>query len=425
MKRKTIGLLFCSCSLVLAIALIAQNGVTEAPAGFDTPVVRNNPGLSSVSNGIAEPTGDTFANDQAFFEKQEDANDGIGPVFNASSCVNCHANPVTGGASQITELRVGHLDANGNFANPTVPINGGTDTITGRSLVNDRAVCPEAQEHVPATEPIRALRAVLNTLGDGFVEAIDDSTLIAIAQSQPAQSNGRIAGEAIKVPVLEAPGQTRVGRFGWKDQHSSLLSFVGDAYLNEMGVTNRLRPIDSTSVCKTTDDIEDKPDALGLANIDHFTQFIRGTKAPPRDAMLVASADTQAGQRIFESIGCNVCHVESITTAPAGTAINGGTFTVPDALGNKVIHPFGDFLLHDVGTGDRIVQGGPPDTASKLRTAPLWGLRTKSRFMHDLGSLTLEQAIGRHRGEAREVARRFGELTDQERRQIMTFLQSL
>jgi len=232
MLRKTV---YCLCGVVVAVTLIAQNSSTEAPAGFDTPANRLNPGSGSASNGIVEPNGDTFANDQAFFEKQEDAHDGVGPVFNAASCVSCHANPVTGGASQITEIRAGHLDASGNFVNPSVPINGGANMITGRSLINDRALCPEAQEHVPATETIRALRAVLNTLGDGFVEAIDDSSLITIAHGQPSQSKGVIAGQVIQVPVLEAPGQTRVGRFGWKNQHSSLLSFVGDAYLNEMG----------------------------------------------------------------------------------------------------------------------------------------------------------------------------------------------
>src|SRR5207302_8965140 len=217
-------------------------------------------------------------------------------------------------------------DANGNFVNPTVPINGGADQIGGRSIVNDRAVIPEAQEHIPVTENIRALRAALNTLGDGFVEAIDDSTLLAIAARQPEISAGRIHGKAIEVPVLEAPGESRVGRFGWKDQHSSLLSFVGDAYLNEMGITNRLRPKDVTTVCKTTADIEDTPDNLGLANIDHFTQFIRGTKAPPRDLALAATPDAKAGQHIFAEIGCNICHVESLTTAAAGTIINGGRF---------------------------------------------------------------------------------------------------
>src|SRR5260221_13505033 len=170
----------------------------------------------------------------------------------------------------------------------------GAAAITGRSIVTDRAVVPEAQEHIPVTEDIRALRAALNTLGDGFVEAIDDSTLLAIAARQPEISAGRIHGEAIEVPLLEAPGESRIGRFGWKDQHSSLLSFIGDAYLNEMGVTNRLRPVDETNIGKVTADPEDVPDSLGLADIDHFAQFVRGTKAPPRNAELAASADAQA-----------------------------------------------------------------------------------------------------------------------------------
>jgi CxxC motif-containing protein (DUF1111 family) len=101
--------------------------------------------------------------------------------------------------------------------------------------------------------------------------------------------------------------------------------------------------------------------------------------------------------------------VKTITTAPPGTALDGGAFTVPEALGNKVIHPFGDFLLHDVATGDGIVQAGLQDTADKMRTAPLWGLRMKSRFMHDLTSLTLEEAIDRHKGEAQQVTLRFRE----------------
>jgi len=309
--------------------------------------------------------------------------------------------------------------------NPTIPIDDGANTITGRSIVNDRAVIPQAQEHIPARENIRALRAALNTLGDGFVEAIDDATLEAIAANQPAVSDGRIHGQAILVPVLEASGQTRIGRFGWKDQHSSLLSFVADAYLNEMGVTNRLRPKDTTTVGKITADPEDVPDSLGLADIDHFAQFIRGTKVPPRDAVLAATADAQAGQALFQSIGCATCHVSTILTAPSGTVINGGAFTVPEALGNKTIHPYGDFLLDDIDTGDGIVQGGPADTRNKLRTAPLWGLRMKARFMHDLKSLTLENAVERHQGEAAGVEGRFEELGAVEKQQLFVFLSSL
>jgi CxxC motif-containing protein (DUF1111 family) len=100
-------------------------------------------------------------------------------------------------------------------------------------------------------------------------------------------------------------------------------------------------------------------------------------------------------------------------------------FTVPEALGDKIIHPFSDFLLHDIGTGDGIVQVGPQDTANKLRTAPLWGLRTKARFMHDLGSLSLENAIARHDGEAHDAAEDFRKLTPAQREQLITFLKSL
>jgi len=170
-----ITLLLSACvifgSMRLAVGLMgtSSQSAQEAPAGFNTPSFN---GAQSISNGIAEPVGDTFALDQQVYELNHSAQTGLGPVYNATACVSCHENPNSGGASQITELRVGHNDANGTFVNPTILINDGMTTITGRSIVNDRAICPQAQEQIPATENIRALRAVLNTLGDGFVEAI-------------------------------------------------------------------------------------------------------------------------------------------------------------------------------------------------------------------------------------------------------------
>jgi CxxC motif-containing protein (DUF1111 family) len=421
-------ILLCSClfaavaALGTGLARVAAKSATEAPAGFKTPSFNS---AQSISNGIVEPPGDTFARDQQVYEENKAVEDGLGPVYNATSCVSCHQNPNSGSASQTTELRVGHNDANGNFVSPTIFINDGKGTITGRSIVNDRAIGPEAQERIPATENIRTLRAALNTLGDGFVEAIEDGTLVAIAEKQRELTDGKVHGEVVQAPIFEAPGQTRVGRFGWKDQHSSLLSFIADAYLNETGITNRLRPKDVTTVLKTTTDPEDQPDSLGLADIDHFAQFIRGTMVPPRDTVLAATPAALKGGQLFRQVGCNICHVESMTTAPVGTVIDGGMFTVPEALGDKIIHPFSDFLLHDIGTGDGIVQVGPQDTANKLRTVPLWGLRTKARFMHDLKSLSLDNAISRHDGEAHDPARRFKELSPEDRAALITFLQSL
>ena len=153
---------------------------------------------------------------------------------------------------------------------------------------------------------------------------------------------------------------------------------------------------------------------------------MRGTKVPPRDPQLQYTAAALAGERLFTSIGCAVCHVPSLTTAPAGTPINGNKFAVPAALGNKIIHPYSDFLLHDIETGDGIVQTPTyQDTANKLRTSPLWGLRMRPRYMHDLLSLSLQNAIERHRGEAEIVIRHFRELDEDEKQELFTFLNSL
>ncbi|HUM04867.1 MAG TPA: di-heme oxidoredictase family protein [Terriglobales bacterium] len=420
--------LLLTALIVLPAALAKKRRLqpqNEALTGFATPTLSENPGSQSTSNGLPEPTGDTFVEDQAAFEEADGVDKGLGPIYNARSCADCHQNPVTGGVSQVAEFRVGHVDGSGNFVNPTLMINHGTTAVPDRSLANDRAVCAEAQERVPLAETIRTFRMSLNTLGDGYVEAIDDSTLQDLAAGQPGLSKGKVHGEAIQVPILEAPGQTRIGRFGWKDQHASLLSFASDAYLNEQGITNRLNPVDLTTVCKTTTDPEDGPDATGLDDIDHFATFMRGTMAPPIDDVSMATPAAQAGQQLFTKIGCSVCHVASITTAATGTVINGGTLTVPEALGSKIIHPYGDFLLHDIGTGDGIVQNGPADTANKLRTVPLWGLRTRGRLMHDGASTTREQAILRHKGEASATRAAFLKLTPQQQAQLLAFLDAL
>jgi CxxC motif-containing protein (DUF1111 family) len=424
MTRRNIPVLLCLIALALAFSITGNAWwQTAAPAGLTTPLI-NAPTATDVSgNGLTSAA--DFAADMGVFMEEEDIGDGLGPTYNARSCVDCHATVNVGGTSQITELRVGHTDVNGNFVNPSIPLANSNVTIPNRSLINDRAICEAAVSKVPGTETINALRATTNVLGDGFVEAIDSNTLANISANQPGQSGGQIAGQFIQVPVAEANNALRGGRFGWKNQQASLLSFAADAYLNEQGVTSRFATPDVTNVCDTVPDPEDPFDANGLEDIDHFARFMRATKVIPQDAAQAATADAQTGAQLFNAIGCNICHVTSITTAPAGTVINGGAFTVPAALGNKVIHPYSDFLLHNVGTGDGIVQNGGQATANKLRTSPLWGLRFKSRLMHDLQTFTRNNAILRHAGEATGVINNYRALSNTQKNQLIAFLQSL
>ena len=394
-------------------AVRSQSG-TEAPAGFD-----------NLTNGfLAQATMDA---DRGVFEERDDIAKGLGPVYNAQSCAECHQNPVTGGISQITEFRAGHLDGNGNFID-----------APGGSLLNDRAINAAIQERRPGTENIFTFRTSLNTLGDGFVEAISNTTLQNIAAAQPNQSGGRIAGALTIVPVLEAPGQTRFGRFGWKDQQASLLSFSSDAYLNEQGITNRFNLVENTSLGNSVAAFDPVPDNQPCASapsvncgedgdedINAFAAFMRATKAPPRDNAVANTSDAIAGSSLFDQIGCSICHVRTITTAAAGTLINGGAFTVPAALGNKNIHPFGDFLMHIVGTGDGIVQNAGQASAPYMRTAPLWGMRTRGRLMHDGETTNRNDSILRHAGEATFVINNYRNLSTTQKNQLITFLQSL
>jgi CxxC motif-containing protein (DUF1111 family) len=487
----------------LLIASVPAAGADEANAGFD--------GKPIDGYVVDQPAGATkkisYTDTKSSYENIEQSQkDGLGPLYNAQSCASCHQNPVTGAVSQVAELRAGHTTHDGRFVAAEIFINGGQDTIGGRTLVNDRAICPEYQERVPTKEKIRAFRLSLNTLGDGFVEAIADKTLTDLAAAQCADKQSgksQVCGQALLVPVLEAPNKTAVGRFGWKDQHASLRSFSADAYLNEMGITTGLMPNEFTKDVKhvppacaqaqlgahptdpsdpqRTNDVQN-PDTL-LEDAQMFTIFMRASKAPPRDTTIAQSAKAKRGEMMFAAAGCNVCHVDALKTAPAGTQLLGGSYTVQAALGDKVIHPYSDFLLHDVGTGDGIAiavtehYGVPhsevkkaygeklehyklakaaassnPDSLpkaeaftavdqlmqregfsyervqdgrNKLRTPPLWGLRTHSRLMHDGRSVRLEEAIDRHQNEAASSTAAFKALPKADQEALLVFLSSL
>jgi CxxC motif-containing protein (DUF1111 family) len=483
---KTTTLLFVLAGAVLlGLAAYTRGQAPGQPEGLT--------GFDDQSNGFSDP--DRRKADQKFFEEIEHvAPDGLGPLYNAQSCRECHQTPVSGAASQVAELRVGHLDAHGQFQNPQIPINHGSEVIQDRTLVNDRAICAEIQERVPDTETVRTTRLATNTLGDGYVEAISDETLLKIRKQQCQTSHRKICGQAVRVPVPESEGHDRIGRFGWKDQHASLLAFAADAYLNEMGITSGLQKTEVTTICNppvTTSVPNNDPTKISepnslpdpsdnnLEDIDHFASFMRSLKAPGRDETAAAATpDVKHGAELFSKIGCAICHVETIMTgkspaSPAGPGLH------PDALENRTIHPYSDFLLHDVGTGDGIAialvehfgrerverrlrqessaaaagkepSGKTEDECSesyqtavaegekqpkllrdtlcarnKIRTAPLWGLRLRSRLMHDGNSVQLEDAVRRHSGESKKVTERFLKLKPADQKALLAFLQSL
>ena len=387
----------------------------EALTGFDNLTngfFPQGPDFETIDEDNVEPLR-SFNDGRFIFEEAETVEDGVGPTYNAQSCKECHQNIVTGGASQIAEHRTGHT------------FDGGFFESLGGSLIQSRATSPEIVEHVVPEDTTRTFRMSTSTLGGGYVECVADSTLTAIRDAQPED----VRGSAPEVPVLEGDGSAGVGRFGWKCQHRSLLSFASDAYLNEMGITSPLFPDENTASGRFVGfgsgfDPVPEPENDGI-DVQAFANFMRSTKAPPRGEI---TPDVHFGEHKFNLIGCNVCHVASIVTAAPGTPINGGAFTVPAALGNRTIHPYSDFLLHDIGTGDGIPIEPTPefaDTANKIRTAPLWGFRTRNRLMHDGLAFTADECIQRHAGQAAAARDAFNALNDFQKAQIRSFLNSL
>jgi CxxC motif-containing protein (DUF1111 family) len=431
----SVGVCLSAMTLVIAITfndrVSTQNGegdrtaaaaavpVTDAPTGFEV-----------ASNGFAEefcdnqtnlahsPNSPKLPNNKCNFEAaaeefnaHEENDEGIGPVYNARGCGECHDTPALGGGSQVVERRAGFFSpATGFLEHP------------GGSLIHDRAIHHALQETVHADQNVFSLRASLSVLGDGFVEAIGSPALAAIAAAQPSA----LRGQMISVPVLEQPGATRTGRFGWKNQQASLLSFAADAYVNEMGITSPLQPTENTSNGGSVADHDAvaDPEDDGI-DVELFALFMRSTLAPAVDAAPAATPEAIAGSTLFDQVGCNVCHTRTIVTEPPGALINGGALIVGTTLGSKRIHPFSDFLLHDVGTGDGIVQNGGASTRNKVRTVPLWGLRTRGRFMHDGLSQNIEDAIQRHGNQAAGVRDAFKALSATDQQRLLAFLRSL
>jgi len=339
------------------------------------------------------------------FESIETAEGGLGPIFNDSSCASCHSAPVSGGAGTTTVTRFGR--STGGHFDPLI--------AKGGSLLQARAIVPEAQESLPPEANVVAQRLTTPLFGAGLLEAIPDDEIVLNEKRSKADG---VSGRAAMITDV-VTGQQRVGRLGWKAQHATLLAFAADAYLNEMGVTSRLFPDENApngndallaKVLPTTG-INDPADESGRSDIDASADFMR-LLAPP--TAVRASGAALAGQRLFRQLNCDTCHRPTMNTGASPVA----------ALAHKVVPLYSDLLLHDMGTlGDGIEQGAA--SGRELKTAPLWGLRVRPRFLHDGRALTIVDAILAHSGEATAARNRFAQLDDSSRQQLIDFLKTL
>jgi CxxC motif-containing protein (DUF1111 family) len=369
-----------------------------------------------------------FEDNKAIFSERETIEDGLGPTYNDVGCVECHQSVDVGAFSQAMEFRAGHI-TNGAFVD-----------APGGQLIHARATDSDIVEHISTAETVKTFRVTTSTLGDGFVEAVANQTLQDNVNAQPLAQRGTLT----QVPVTEANNTLRFGRFGWKAQQASLLSFAGDAYLNEMGITNKFDGFGGISSSAADAGTNENPasTAEGVINVTFpsafdpvqdpeddgddvlaFADFMAATRAPGRQNPIPAAATR--GDSLFNSVGCNVCHTRTLVTAAPGTLINGGAFTVPTALGNKIIHPFSDFALHNIGTGDGIVQNAGQGSANMLRTAPLWGIRARNRLMHEGLNVTIFDSIQLHAGQATTARNNFNALTAAQRNDLIAFVLSL
>ena len=343
------------------------------------------------------------------FTEVETVEDGLGPAFNGSSCAVCHSVPAIGGGGVVAEVRAARRNEQGEFVE-LAPTSGSLFQIFSIPTHT-------CQPIIPPEANVIARRVPIPVFGAGLVEAIPDETLLAMDDAGDRDRDG-VSGRAAIVTDI-ATGQRRVGRFGWKAQHATLLAFASDAYRNEMGITNDLFPQElafgispeQMKLCDPIPDPEDQPDRRtrrrGIDNFEAFMKFL----APMGRGLI--DDTVRAGEGLFASVGCAACHVPALQTGPSANPV----------FNRKVVPLYSDLLLHDVGTADGIRQEAA--TALEFRTPALWGVRMRRPLLHDGSAPTIEDAIGFHTNEALPARTRFLGLPAEQRAALIAFVMSL
>jgi CxxC motif-containing protein (DUF1111 family) len=407
--------------------------------------------IEAVGDALPGTNATDFAEAKDAFIAVEEIEDGVGPVFNERACGNCHTQGAIGGAGVQIERRYGRVD-NGRFN--SLANRGGSlrqlFTVGPFRALNGQS-CNPPLEVEPAEAQIRNVGRLTTPLfGAGLVEALPDSAITVNAQNQAAGVRGTVVSARLLLPNPNDGGQalngTRVGRFGWKAGIATLVQFAADAYVNEMGITTQ-HCIRGTSVLTfatesapngvaagNCDDLAPRQTLAGIpANTDDvvgscagglteiqddvalFTTFMTFLAPAPRLA-IDPNINLQGGT-VFNRIGCAQCHLLRDYVTPSRPA-NG----VP---GNFTFRPRSDFLTHDIGTGDGIGNDGDSvATTNRIRTAPLWGLHHRTRFLHDGSATSIEGAIARHSNQAANSRAAFNALNASDRNAMLTAMRS-
>lgn len=346
--------------------------------------------------------------DKAFNDDVFTPQNGLGPIFVASSCGTCHAADGKGHPFAIL-TRFGQTDSTGNQY-----------LDAGGPQLQNRAIPGYEPEELPKNVGFSKILAPANT-GLGFLDAISDATILAHAD--PLDKNGDgISGVPnwVHVPAYcqYRPGTISVngkciGRNGKKAGAYDLLQQTANAYNQDMGINTSFEPYDTYSKLEVDPEVND-------ATVYDVVFYLKTLKAPIQRNQ--KNEEVQSGAQVFNAIGCNKCHLEELKTSDYAI----------EALANKVVHPYTDLLLHDMGPGldDHYTEGMA--TTAEWRTPALWGLGLSKNsqggtyfLMHDGRARSIEEAILMHGGEAEQIKTYYQQLSDKDKQHVLKFLESL
>jgi len=351
--------------------------------------------------GLTAEELERFNRGKEVFERAFTPETGLGPLFNADACGECHEKPVTGGTGDEVEL---HATAFRNgICDPLADSGGPVFQLQVTPAL--KAALGIDQEPVPAGAA-RANRSTPAIMGFGLLEAVPDRDILLRADPRDKNHDG-ISGR----PNRNFDG--RLGRFGRKALVPTLKEFNAGAFVIEMGITSPAVPTEETiggrPIPAGVDPVpEPELSQEDLDLVDDFVRFL----APP--APLPLDLEGERGKIIFGTIGCVSCHAPSLTTGDNPVR----------ALRYKQVNAYTDLLLHDMGPARADICLGLAEP-SEFRTEPLMGLRLRDKFMHDGAATTIEQAIELHDGEAARARDGFKKLSARERAAVLKFLGSL